>query len=596
MVASTYGSLEVLKLILSLASIDVNCVSGHNTTTALHCAASGGSLAAVDVVKALLAAGVDPTVIDVDGNRPTDIIVASPRSPLARNSLEQLLDKSTISSYGRNNKNLTRVMTTSSNSLSAVESGLASSPPAKYPDLPPLTICPCSRAYSHDWTECPFVHLGENARRCDPRKYHYSCVPCPDFRKGSCRRGDLCEYAHGVFESWLHPAQYRTRLCKDGINCSRQVCFFAHTNVELHPLHMSTGSMDPSPRAASSAAMEMAVAMGFIPRSPSAVMASFTPPILPSVNGSGHSLGWPQPNMPTLNLPASNLQSSRLRSSLNARDMLVDGLTLLSEISSQQSLNDMHYSRLNSMAMDGNSPIRTKSMNPANLDGIFSAEMTLSPRCNSDHGGIFSPSNNNAMLSQFHNLQQQQSLLSPINTNVYSPNISSPGVMSPRSIEPISPLSSRMSVLSQRERQQQTQWSLGSHDLGPISSLVIGSPVNSSLLNWACPSLCLLDWGLNGEELGHLKRSSSFKLGGDGDEHDVSWVHSLMKESPPEKVVSAAMVSPGPPCVFDGENSHSNDPMDGGIDQAAILGAWLEQMQFDQMINKFSLECQREKN
>ncbi|XP_074562211.1 zinc finger CCCH domain-containing protein 24-like [Curcuma longa] len=643
MVASTYGSLEVLKLILSQASIDVNRVSGHNATTALHCAASGGSLAAVDVVKALLAAGADPTVVDANGNRPADIIVVPPKSPFARNSLEQLLGKCTISSYGGNNKNLPIVTTTSSNSLSAVESDLASSPPAKYPDLPPLTvppkkeypvdptlpdiknniyatdefrmfsfkIRPCSRAYSHDWTECPFVHPGENARRRDPRKYHYSCVPCPDFRKGSCRRGDLCEYAHGVFESWLHPAQYRTRLCKDGTNCSRQVCFFAHTNEELRPLHMSTGSMDPSPRAASSAAMEMAVAMGFIPRSPSAVMASFTPPVSPSVNGSGQSLGWPQPNIPTLNLPASNLQSSRLRSSLNARDMLVDDLTLLSEFSSQQSLNDMHYSRLNSMAMAGNSPVRTKPLNPANLDDIFSAEMTLSPRCNADHGGIFSPSNKNAMLSQFHNLQQQQSLLSPINTNVYSPkamdsqqlpahssllqasrNISSPGVMSPRSMEPISPLSSRLSVLSQRERQQQTQRSLSSHDLGPISSPVIGSPVNSSLPNWASPSR-VPDWGLNGEELGHLKRSSSFKLGGDGDELDVSWVHSLVRESPPEKVVSAAMVSPGPPRapVYDGENSHSNDQMDGGIDQAAVLGAWLEQMQFDQMVNKFSLEC-----
>ncbi|CAA6654769.1 unnamed protein product [Spirodela intermedia] len=89
-------------------------------------------------------------------------------------------------------------------------------------------VKPCSRAYSHDWTECPFVHPGENARRRDPRKYHYSCVPCPEFRKGSCRNGDACEYAHGVFECWLHPAQYRTRLCKDETGCTRRVCFFAH--------------------------------------------------------------------------------------------------------------------------------------------------------------------------------------------------------------------------------------------------------------------------------------------------------------------------------------------------------------------------------
>ncbi|KAF2564578.1 hypothetical protein F2Q70_00015124 [Brassica cretica] len=76
-------------------------------------------------------------------------------------------------------------------------------------------VKPCSRAYSHDWTECPFIHPGENARRRDPRKYPYTCVPCPEFRKGSCPKGDSCVYAHGVFESWLRPGQYRTRLCKD---------------------------------------------------------------------------------------------------------------------------------------------------------------------------------------------------------------------------------------------------------------------------------------------------------------------------------------------------------------------------------------------
>ncbi|AQK78176.1 Zinc finger CCCH domain-containing protein 30 [Zea mays] len=29
----------------------------------------------------------------------------------------------------------------------------------------------CSRAYSHDWTECPFIHPGENVRQRDPRKF-----------------------------------------------------------------------------------------------------------------------------------------------------------------------------------------------------------------------------------------------------------------------------------------------------------------------------------------------------------------------------------------------------------------------------------------
>nr|GLL39846.1 zinc finger CCCH domain-containing protein 20-like [Ipomoea trifida] len=94
----------------------------------------------------------------------------------------------------------------------------------------------CARGRSHDWTECPFAHPGEKARRRDPRKYRYSGTACPDFRKGNCRKGDLCEFAHGVFECWLHPARYRTQPCKDGLKCKRRVCFFAHSPEQLRVL------------------------------------------------------------------------------------------------------------------------------------------------------------------------------------------------------------------------------------------------------------------------------------------------------------------------------------------------------------------------
>uniref|UniRef100_A0A2P2INL1 C3H1-type domain-containing protein n=1 Tax=Rhizophora mucronata TaxID=61149 RepID=A0A2P2INL1_RHIMU len=102
----------------------------------------------------------------------------------------------------------------------------------------------CARGRSHDWTECPYAHPGEKARRRDPRKYHYSGIACPDFRKGSCKKGDACEFAHGVFECWLHPARYRTQPCKDGPNCRRRVCFFAHTPEQLRVLtHHSPTSL-----------------------------------------------------------------------------------------------------------------------------------------------------------------------------------------------------------------------------------------------------------------------------------------------------------------------------------------------------------------
>ncbi|XP_034710481.1 zinc finger CCCH domain-containing protein 54-like [Vitis riparia] len=92
----------------------------------------------------------------------------------------------------------------------------------------------CSKTRSHDWTECPFAHRGEKAKRRDPRKVNYAAISCPDFRNGAeCPRGEACEFAHGVFEYWLHPAKYRTRACNAGTFCQRKVCFFAHTPEQL---------------------------------------------------------------------------------------------------------------------------------------------------------------------------------------------------------------------------------------------------------------------------------------------------------------------------------------------------------------------------
>ncbi|PIN15196.1 CCCH-type Zn-finger protein [Handroanthus impetiginosus] len=94
----------------------------------------------------------------------------------------------------------------------------------------------CNRSRSHDWTDCPFAHPGEKARRRDPRRYHYSGTVCSEFRKGHCSKGDNCEFSHGVFECWLHPSRYRTEACKDGKNCKRKVCFFAHSTRQLRIL------------------------------------------------------------------------------------------------------------------------------------------------------------------------------------------------------------------------------------------------------------------------------------------------------------------------------------------------------------------------
>ncbi|CAA6656493.1 unnamed protein product [Spirodela intermedia] len=82
----------------------------------------------------------------------------------------------------------------------------------------------CSKTRSHDWTQCPYAHRGEKARRRDPASSH------------TMAKGQLCQFSHGVFEFWLHPARYRTRPCKAGMQCQRKVCFFAHTPEQLRPL------------------------------------------------------------------------------------------------------------------------------------------------------------------------------------------------------------------------------------------------------------------------------------------------------------------------------------------------------------------------
>ena len=639
MVAATYGSIDVLKLILSHPEADVNFSCGMDKSTALHCAASGGSVNAVEAVKLLLLAGADPNCMDANGNRPVDVIIVPPKLQGMRAILEELLsDNASDGSFGDfsipvsvnspSPNSHAHLSSSPENGLSFSPSGSPSSPASskftdapvtcasekkEYPIDPSLPdiknsiyatdefrmfsfkVRPCSRAYSHDWTECPFVHPGENARRRDPRKFHYSCVPCPDFRKGTCGRGDMCEYAHGVFECWLHPAQYRTRLCKDGTNCNRRVCFFAHTPEELRPLYVSTGSAVPSPRSSGTApnVMDMAAAMNLLPGSPSSVSSispsPFGQPMSPSANGISHSsVAWQQPNVPALHLPGSNLQSSRLRSSLSARDIPPEDFNMLPDFDGQQHhMNDLScFSQPRPVAVPASCSGRSRSLAPSNLEELFSAEISSSPRYSDPVGGsIFSPTHKSAVLNQF---QQLQSMLSPINTNVMSPKnvehpllqasfgVSSPGRMSPRSVEPISPYSSRLSTFAQREKQQQQLRSLSSRDLGSNIPASVGSPVNS-WSKWGSPS-GKVDWSVNVEEVGKLRRSSSFELGNNGEEPDLSWVQSLVKESPPE-MMKEKLVASCPVASTDALSSSS--PIES-IDHS-VMGAWLEKMQLDQL-------------
>ncbi|XP_063935126.1 zinc finger CCCH domain-containing protein 30 isoform X1 [Daucus carota subsp. sativus] len=637
MVAATYGSVDVLSLILSLSEADVNQSCGLDKTTALHCAASSGSLKSIDVVKLLLSAGADPNLIDANGYRPADVILVSPKFQdmklvlgelLVNNGPDGINDLRVSCATSNSNPSLlspsspeNRSPSSASNSTSSPKitnfddlNSTFAAEKKEYPVDPSLPdikngiystdefrmfsfkVRPCSRAYSHDWTECPFVHPGENARRRDPRKYHYSCVPCPDFRKGACRRGDMCEYAHGVFECWLHPAQYRTRLCKDGISCNRRVCFFAHKHEELRPLYVSTGSAVPSPHSNTTAAsgMDFAAAMSLLPSSPSSVCAMssspFTPPMSPSANGL-QNLGWHQANVPTLQLPGSNLQSSRLRSSLNARDIHAEDMNLLQDFDMQQQQLLHEFSRLSQPNVSANSlnrSVRSRNLTPSNLDDIFSSE-SLSPRYSDPPlaSSVFSPRQNSSILNQFH---QQQSMLSPINTN-FSPNkVDNPlqnsyatplGRMSPRNMEPISPLSSRVSTFAQREQQQFR--SLSSRELGSSSSFSVGSP-GDSWPKWGS-SNGNAEWNVNNKDFGQLKRSATLEANTNEEEPDLSWVQSLVKESHHEANQDSVSHVPGAAGIADASFSNSSN-LNSGIEptEQSVLGAWIEQMQLDQML------------
>ncbi|MBA0759813.1 hypothetical protein Gotri_022637, partial [Gossypium trilobum] len=547
MVASTYGSIDVIKLIISSSDADVNRVCGRDKSTALHCAASGGADNVIDVLRDVKLTLEKLLATESSCFDSRVAAVANSDSPPLSPSQENGSLFSGSDSPIKSRPSYAPISSVSEKKEYPIDPSLPDIKNSIYSTdelrMYSFKVRPCSRAYSHDWTECPFVHPGENARRRDPRKFHYSCVPCPDFRKGACRRGDMCEYAHGVFECWLHPAQYRTRLCKDGTSCARRVCFFAHTADELRPLYVSTGSAVPSPRSSTSGAtaMDFAAAMSLLPGSPSSVSvmspSPFTPPMSPSVNGMPHSnVGWPQPNVPALHLPGSNLQSSRLRSSLNARDIQAEDFNVLPDFDLQQHQLINELSSLTQPSMSSSSFNRSgrmKTLTPSNLDDLFSAESS-SPRYSDQAlaAAVFSPTHKSAVLNQF---QQQQSMLSPINTNYSPKSIEHPllqaslsGRMSPRNVEPISPMSSRVSMLAQWEKQQEFR-SLSSRELGSGLAAIVGSPVNS-WSKWGS-SNGKPDWAVNADGVGKHRRSSSFEHG-NGDEPDLSWVQSLVKESP----------------------------------------------------------------
>lgn len=225
MIAAFTGQIEVLEYLLANGA-DPNARSPDDGYTALHCAAEGGSSRSVEAISVLIRCGGDFSVLDFVGRRPIDLLCQLLQLPTTAVS-QPALDLTTPAASLSNDSELDK-------------------PEFQTDDFRMFgfKVAKCPKAKAHDWTECPYAHPGEKARRRDPRKFVYCAEACPDFRKGSCKRGDGCQYAHGVFECWLHPLRYRTQMCKDGIACTRKVCFFAHTAEQLR---VTEESANPAP-------------------------------------------------------------------------------------------------------------------------------------------------------------------------------------------------------------------------------------------------------------------------------------------------------------------------------------------------------------
>ncbi|XP_073315580.1 zinc finger CCCH domain-containing protein 29-like [Primulina huaijiensis] len=541
MIASLYGSIEVLRYIIGSGKVDVNRACGLDGATALHCAAAGGSWTSVEVVEILIDASGDINAVDIEGKKPCDLIAPCVKSSSnsKRKILEMMLKGFRVEASDDESQEGSKMP------LGWKESVQKKEYPIDVP-LPDISngiygsdefrmysfkVKPCSRAYSHDWTECPFVHPGENARRRDLRKFNYTCVPCPEFKKGSCMKGDSCEYAHGVFESWLHPAQYKTRLCKEEIACARKVCFFAHKPEELRPVYPSTGSAIPSPKSGSVNPMDVTN------------LSSLSPSVTCSSPMGGST--WLN-KMNLVTPPALQLPGSRLKTTFSARDVDLEMEFLgLEQIRTQKQQRQQYVEEMASLS----SPYpRIGHLKASNLDDVFGSHdskllsqlQALSPNINNTSGGcqlLHSPTS--------HQLRQNARQLRAS----YPSNFSSSPARKPSSFGfdssaavAAAMMNSRSAAFAKRSQSfiDRTGTSYQPSLSGSDNFVGLTSPKR---LDWGSPN-GKFDWGFNVDGANKLRKSASFGFHSNNadplaaltpsyvDQPDVSWVGSLVKDVP----------------------------------------------------------------
>ncbi|XP_066360545.1 zinc finger CCCH domain-containing protein 33-like [Miscanthus floridulus] len=507
MVAALYGSTAVLAYVLSAAPAEAARASPTDGATPLHLAAAGGAPGAVAAAHLLLAAGASADALAFSGLRAGDLL---PRANAAadRDRALRVLLKSPAASPSSSPKKSASPPPAAAAAAALPEPRKEYPPDLTLPDLKSglfstdefrmysFKVKPCSRAYSHDWTECPFVHPGENARRRDPRRYSYSCVPCPEFRKGgACRKGDNCEYAHGVFECWLHPAQYRTRLCKDEVGCARRICFFAHKPEELRAVNPSAVSVGMQPTVSS-------------PRS--------SPPNGLDMGGGMLNPAWP------------SSPASRLKTALAGRELDFD-LELLAFDQYQQKLFDKGSSPRASWGSAGGISSPLPAAAPARTVPDYT-----------DLLGSVDP----AMLSQLHALSLKQAGDMPAYSSMADTQLHMPTspMVGPNTAFGLDHSAMAKAIMSSRASAfaKRSQSFIDRGGRAPATRSLMSQQSTTGapymLSDWGSPD-GKLDWGVQGDELHKFRKSASFAFRGQSPapvptpaEPDVSWVNSLVKD------------------------------------------------------------------
>uniref|UniRef100_A0A2P2LMC8 Uncharacterized protein n=1 Tax=Rhizophora mucronata TaxID=61149 RepID=A0A2P2LMC8_RHIMU len=288
------------------------------------------------------------------------------------------------------------------------------------------------------------------------------------------------------------------------------------------------------------------------------IPSASTPPLTPSGPSSPLSRWQNQSNI----IPTLQLSASRLKSTLRARDMDLDmdmleheslrcrRQQLLDEVSGLASPSRWNngLSTALAFATSGDQPgdYNRCGVKPTNLEDVFGS---IDPAILSQLQGLSSDAlapqlQSPAGIQISHNMNQQPRS-SYLSSFFSSPVRTPPSFgIDPSGAGAAAVLSSRSAAFAKQRSQSFIDRSAVNHYTGlslPVSSAAM---IPSNLSDWGSPD-GKLDWGIQGEELHKLRKSASFGFRSNGsslgsapvpmpgtvDEPDVSWVHSLVKDT-----------------------------------------------------------------